>query len=148
MDGLRPSQESPSCCGRRRIPACLSGRKNVQVAGFVPGAQSDDCSRGIISFRLPCSPQKNAPLAFREAILFRVCFGDGGQRIAIKARSPQQPFCGSSPSGYAFLSTMDTKIHRARIARETLSRDAADGKENLPRRNTARRPVVFLGAKR
>jgi len=49
-----------------RIPACSSGRKNLKLAGFVPGLQSNSSSRGIISLRLLCSPQKNAPFAFRK----------------------------------------------------------------------------------
>lgn len=48
------------------IPACSSGRKNLKFAGFVPGAQSNFSSRGIISLRLLRSPQKNAPFAFRK----------------------------------------------------------------------------------
>jgi hypothetical protein len=130
-----------------KIPAGSSARRNVQFAGFVPGTQSNFSSRGIISLTSPCSPQENVPFAFRHVIVFRVSFGAGGQCIAIKTRGARKPFCDSSPSGYAFLLTMGTKIHRAKIARETLSANAADRTVNLRQKHTAR-PALLAGAKR
>ena len=67
-------------------------KKIWNFAGFLPGVQSNFSSRGIISLRLLCSPQKNVPFAFRQAILFRVSFGEGGQCIAIKTRAARKPF--------------------------------------------------------
>ncbi len=66
-------------------------KKIWNFAGFLPGVQSNFPSRGIISLRLLCSPQKNVPFAFRQAILFRVSFGEDGQSIAIKASGGATP---------------------------------------------------------
>jgi len=58
---FHPAAEPPD-------PTGSSGRKDLKFAGFVPGVQSNFSSRGIISPRLLCSPQKNVPFAFRKRL--------------------------------------------------------------------------------
>src|SRR5215472_14385669 len=130
---VRSSKEFPSSSGRSRLGAGCSDQRLQPWYHLIH----------IVVFAT-----EKRPLAFRSATLVRVWFADGGERIAIKARGPQRLFCGRSPSGYAFLFTMDTNFHRARIASETPSRNAAHGTANLAGSYTARPAVVFPGVKR
>jgi hypothetical protein len=74
---------------RARSRHVLLAEKNLEFRRLLAGCVFS--SRGIISLRLLCSPQKNVPFAFRQAILFRVSFGEDGQSIAIKASGRATP---------------------------------------------------------
>jgi hypothetical protein len=89
---------------RARSRDVLLAEKNWQFAGSLPGVQSNFSSRGIISLTSACSPQKNVPFAFRQAILFRVSFGEGGQCIAIKASGARRPFAALALRDMLFFS--------------------------------------------